>query len=185
MEARRRILSPFFGAQSKTDRVANNDCRQTQDWHPKNHSCFASSHPDKGPFETMVLAYSEQILWPDHCIQGTPSPDLHAGRDIPGAQLVLRKGHHEEIDSYSVFFENDRRTPTGLTGYLRERRFHRVWLAELALDFCVRYSGENACRAFNTEGSLAATRKSLTALAGPLRLQQRSLDWLIWRWRSK
>ncbi len=152
----------------------------TQDWHPKNHSCFASSHPGKRPFETMNLAYGEQILWPDHCVQGTPGADLHAALDIPGAQLLLRKGYHQEIDSYSVFFENDRRTPTGLAGYLRERRFRRVWLAGLALDFCVRYSAEDAtrcgfktvliedaCRALNTEGSLAATRQSLTALDVP------------------
>lgn len=152
----------------------------TQDWHPPGHTSFASSHPGKAPFETVTLGYGEQILWPDHCVQGTRGAELHADLDMPQAQLIIRKGYDPEIDSFSAFFENDRTTPTGLSGYLRERGLTRVWLAGLALDFCVRYSAEDACRsgfeviliedacrAIDTEGSLAATRESLATLAVP------------------
>lgn len=152
----------------------------TQDWHPPGHLSFASSHPGRMPFETVEVAYGMQILWPDHCIQGTAGAAFHAGLDIAAAELILRKGFRREIDSYSVFFENDRATATGLAGYLRERGFRRVFLCGLALDFCVRYSAEDAircgfaavviddaCRAIDTEGSLSATQAAFDALRIP------------------
>ena len=148
----------------------------TQDWHPAGHASFASSHPGKQPFETIAAAYGSQVLWPDHCVQATPGAEFHAGLKVPHAALVLRKGFHPEIDSYSAFYENDRKTPTGLTGYLRERGLSRVFFAGLAFDFCVRYSAEDArregftvtvvedaCRGIDVEGSVAATRASLAA----------------------
>ena len=113
----------------------------TQDWHPAGHQSFASSHAGKQPFETITLAYGEQVLWPDHCVQDTAGAAFHRELTIPHAELILRKGYHREIDSYSAFFENDRETPTGLTAYLRERGFTRVFVAGLAFDFCVRLFG--------------------------------------------
>jgi nicotinamidase/pyrazinamidase len=149
----------------------------TQDWHPSGHLSFASSHPGRRPFETIDLSYGQQVLWPDHCVQATHGAAFHASLDVPHAELVLRKGYHQTIDSYSAFFENDRTTPTGLGGYLRERGLARVLLAGLALDFCVRYSAEDArrsgfaavviedaCRAIDLAGSLAATRESLASV---------------------
>jgi nicotinamidase/pyrazinamidase len=149
----------------------------TQDWHPPRHHSFASSHPCKRPFETVTVAYGPQILWPDHCVQGTAGAQFHADLQIPHAELVLRKGFRSTIDSYSAFYENDRKTPTGLAGYLRERGLTRVFLAGLAFDFCVRYSAEDArregipvvviedaCRGIDVEGSMAATRESFAAL---------------------
>ncbi len=152
----------------------------TQDWHPPGHRSFASSHPGRRPFEMIEVSYGPQILWPDHCVQGTPGADFHSALDVPHAELVLRKGYHPDIDSYSAFLENDRKTRTGLAGYLRERGFDRVFLAGLALDFCVRYSAEDAhrsgfsavvledvCRAIDTGNSLAEARESLAALGIP------------------
>ena len=149
----------------------------TQDWHPAEHRSFASAHPGRKPFETVELAYGPQVLWPDHCIQGSQSAAFHPNLDIPHAELIIRKGFRPDIDSYSAFFENDRATPTGLGGYLRERGLTRVFLVGLALDFCVRYSAEDAqksgfsaviwedaCRAIDMNGSLAAARKSFAAL---------------------
>lgn len=146
----------------------------TQDWHPRGHASFASSHPGRSPFQTIELAYGRQVLWPDHCVQGTRGAELHADLDVPHAELIVRKGCHAHIDSYSAFFENDRTTPTGLGGYLRERGLARVLLVGLAFDFCVRYSAEDAqrsgfaaviiedaCRAIDIDGSVAATRASL------------------------
>ena len=146
----------------------------TQDWHPPGHQSFASAHAGRKPYDTVALAYGSQILWPDHCVQATPGAAFHTDLQIPHAELVLRKGYHREIDSYSAFYENDRTTPTGLGGYLRERGFTRVILAGLAFDFCVRYSAEDAhaagfevvviedaCRAIDVAGSVAATRRSL------------------------
>jgi nicotinamidase/pyrazinamidase len=140
----------------------------TQDWHPPGHASFASSHPGKRPFETIELDYGTQILWPDHCVQGTEGARFHAGLDIPHAELVLRKGYARTIDSYSAFRENDRRTPTGLAGYLRERGFERLTLCGLATDFCVLFSALDgreagfavdvalaACRGIDVDGSLA------------------------------
>ena len=149
----------------------------TQDWHPAGHFSFASTHPGKKPFETIAAPYGPQVLWPDHCVQGTPGAEFHRSLQIPHAALVVRKGMDRKIDSYSTFYENDRTTPTGLTGYLRERGFSRVFLAGLAFDFCVRYSAEDArregfavfvvedaCRGINVDGSVASTRASLAAL---------------------
>jgi nicotinamidase/pyrazinamidase len=149
----------------------------TQDWHPANHRSFASSHPGKQPFETTTLDYGEQVLWPDHCVQGTPGASFHDDLDIPHAALVIRKGFRHAIDSYSALYENDRKTPTGLAGYLRERGLTRIYLAGLAFDFCVRYSAEDAlreglapvvvedaCRGIDMGGSVAATRDMLAKL---------------------
>jgi nicotinamidase/pyrazinamidase len=143
----------------------------TQDWHPPGHLSFASSHPGKKPFETIDVAYGPQILWPDHCVQGTKGAAFRDDLKATAAELVLRKGYHREIDSYSAFYENDHTTHTGLAGYLRERSFKRVFLAGLAFDFCVRYSAEDAhregfetvviedgCRAIDIDGSAQATR---------------------------
>lgn len=141
----------------------------TQDWHPGNHTSFAASHAGKKMFETIELAYGAQTLWPPHCVQGTPGADFHPGLDLPQAELILRKGFHRDVDSYSAFFENDHTTPTGLAGYLRERGLARVFLAGLAYDYCVGYSAldarrlgfpavvlRDACRAIDLEGSAAA-----------------------------
>jgi nicotinamidase/pyrazinamidase len=142
----------------------------TQDWHPHGHLSFASSHPGRKPYETIEVSYGAQVLWPDHCVQATKGAAFRDDLKIPHAELVLRKGYHREIDSYSAFYENDRKTMTGLGGYLRERGFERVFLAGLAFDFCVRYSAEDAhkegfravviedaCRAIDIDGSAAAT----------------------------
>jgi nicotinamidase/pyrazinamidase len=141
----------------------------TQDWHPAGHSSFASSHQGSSPFETIAMPYGPQTLWPDHCVQGTCGAAFHAELLTNRAQLVIRKGFRGAIDSYSAFYENDRRTPTGLAGYLRERGLKRVFLAGLATDYCVYYSAvdarregfdaiviENGCRAIDLAGSLAA-----------------------------
>ena len=146
----------------------------TQDWHPAGHGSFASSHPGRAPFETVELDYGAQVLWPDHCVQGTPGAAFHAELDLPMAELVLRKGFRPAIDSYSAFYENDRETPTGLAGYLRGRGLGRLFLCGLATDFCVAYSAldarregfeavliEDACRAIDLEGSLAAARAAM------------------------
>jgi nicotinamidase/pyrazinamidase len=149
----------------------------TQDWHPPGHLSFASSHPGRKPFETITVSYGPQVLWPDHCIQGTAGAAFHAAFNVARGQLIVRKGFRPEVDSYSAFFENDHRTGTGLTGYLRDRGFRRVVLAGLAFDFCVRWSAEDAhrqgfevvviedaCRAIDLDGSLQGTRDSLRAL---------------------
>ncbi len=116
----------------------------TQDWHPPGHTSFASAHVERAPFDTVELDYGPQTLWPDHCVQGTPGAAFHPGLDVPHAELVIRKGFHRTINSYSAFRENDRKTPTGLAGYLRERGFERVTLCGLATDFCVFYSAIDA-----------------------------------------
>ena len=140
----------------------------TQDWHPAGHSSFASSHPGKAPFSSVTMPYGEQTLWPDHCIEGTAGAAFHAGLDPTRAQMIIRKGFRPAIDSYSAFFENDRATPTGLAGYLRERGLGRIFCVGLATDYCVRFSAEDArrlgfetvlvadaCRAIDLGGSLA------------------------------
>ena len=119
----------------------------TQDWHPRDHLSFASMHPGKQPNDIIAAPYGPQILWPDHCVQGTSGAQFHESLCVPQATMILRKGFHRTIDSYSAFYENDRQTPTGLIGYLRERSLTRVFLAGLAFDFCVRYSAEDARRA--------------------------------------
>src|SRR5262249_11008563 len=145
----------------------------TQDWHPAGHLSFASAHPGRAPYETIAMPYGPQVLWPDHCVQGTHGAAFHSDLQIPHAGLVMRKGIDRAIDSYSALYENDRTTPTGLTGYLHERGIKRLFLAGLALDFCVRYSAEDAvregfavtviedaCRSIDVQGSMAASRAS-------------------------
>ncbi|MGJ4883891.1 MULTISPECIES: bifunctional nicotinamidase/pyrazinamidase [unclassified Bradyrhizobium] len=156
----------------------------TQDWHPAGHSSFASSHPGKAPFESVTMPYGPQTLWPDHCIQGTPGAAFHAELATDKAQLIIRKGFRAAIDSYSAFFENDKTTPTGLAGYLRERGLKRVFLVGLATDFCVHYSAvdarrlgfaaiviDNACRGIDLGGSMAAA-KAQGAEAGVERIAE-------------
>ena len=119
----------------------------TQDWHTPGHISFASSHPGKKPFDTVTLPYGTQVLWPDHCIQGTADAEVHKELKIPHAELIIRKGYRQHVDSYSAFLEADRATKTGLTGYLQERGFKRVFLVGLATDFCVAWSALDARRA--------------------------------------
>lgn len=131
----------------------------TQDWHPPGHASFASTYPARRPYDTIDLIYGPQILWPDHCVQGTEGAEFHRRLDLPHAELVIRKGFHPGIDSYSAFRENDRKTPTGLAGYLRERGLVRVTMAGLATDFCVLYSALDAREAgFQTAVALSACR---------------------------
>lgn len=140
----------------------------TQDWHPKGHSSFASSHQGKEPYQSIIMPYGEQTLWPDHCVQGTTGADFHPQLNLTRAQLVIRKGFRHGIDSYSTFFENDHETPTGLAGYLRERNIGAITLTGLATDFCVAFSALDAvalgfntrvrldlCRGIDVNGSLA------------------------------
>ncbi len=149
----------------------------TQDWHPPGHLSFASSHPGRKPYDIIQAPYGPQELWPDHCVQNTPGAEFRRDLVAPRAELIIRKGYRREIDSYSAFYENDHMTPTGLTGYLKERGLTRVFLAGLAFDFCVRYSAqdahrggfavvviEDACRGIDVEGSVAATRQLLAGL---------------------
>jgi nicotinamidase/pyrazinamidase len=153
----------------------------TQDWHPAGHLSFASAHPGRRPFETIRAPYGRQTLWPDHCLQGSRGAAFHPDFDVARAELVLRKGFRREVDSYSAFVENDRSTPTGFAGYLRERGFRRLFFAGLALDYCVRWSVEDAraggfeavvvedaCRGIDVAGSLAEARRAFEAL-GALR----------------
>lgn len=113
---------------------------QTQDWHPPGHLSFASSHKGKKPFESIEVAYGPQILWPDHCIQGSKGAEFHKDLHVPSCELIIRKGFRKNIDSYSTFYENDHKTPTGLVGYLKEREINELFLAGLATDFCVKWS---------------------------------------------
>ncbi len=146
----------------------------TQDWHPAGHSSFASSHPGQAPFGTVDMSYGTQVLWPDHCMQGTKGADFHPDLRLNG-DLIIRKGFRPAIDSYSAFFENDRSTPTGLSGYLRDRGITRLTLVGLATDFCVAYSALDAarlgftvavdlaaCRAIDLDGSLAVAMREMT-----------------------
>ena len=146
----------------------------TQDWHPAHHASFAASHPGKRPFDTVELAYGAQTLWPTHCVQGSWGAEFHPALQLPRAELIVRKGFRAEIDSYSAFFENDRKTPTGLAGYLGERGLTRVFFAGLAYDYCVGYSAldarrlgltalvvREACRAIDVRGSAAAMEAEL------------------------
>jgi nicotinamidase/pyrazinamidase len=149
----------------------------TQDWHPPGHLSFASSHPGCKPYEVITAPYGPQDLWPDHCVQGTPGAEFRRDLVAPRAELIVRKGFRREIDSYSAFYENDHTTPTGLTGYLKERGFTRVFLAGLAFDFCVRFSAEDAhrggfetvviadaCRGIDINGSVAATHRAMAEI---------------------
>jgi nicotinamidase/pyrazinamidase len=141
----------------------------TQDWHPAGHASFASTYPGRKPFETIRLAYGNQVLWPDHCVQGTVDAELDKNLNISKAELIVRKGFHREADSYSAFEEANRKTPTGLRGYLKERGIKKVFVAGLATDFCVAWTAidarkaafetyviEDACRGINLNGSVAA-----------------------------
>jgi nicotinamidase/pyrazinamidase len=147
----------------------------TQDWHPPGHASFASSHPGKRPFDAIEVSYGTQILWPDHCVQGTQGASFHPELEVPHAELVVRKGFRRAIDSYSAFRENDRLTPTGLAGYLSERGFQRITLCGLATDFCVAFSAidgrdegfqvtvvTSACRGIDIDGSLARAMRSMS-----------------------
>jgi len=153
----------------------------TQDWHPRGHRSFASSHAGKEPFSTVNLDYGEQILWPDHCVQDTEGAAFHPDLDTRPAQMIVRKGFRSQIDSYSAFYENDRRTPTGLAGYLRERGVERVVIVGLAFDFCVRWGPpdavacgfeavviEDATRGIDVDGSVADTRRRLQEIGVPM-----------------
>jgi nicotinamidase/pyrazinamidase len=139
----------------------------TQDWHPRDHASFAASHPGKKPFETIDLAYGRQVLWPNHCVQGTRGAAFHEKLEVTKAQLVIRKGFRRNVDSYSGFLEADRTTTTGLAGYLKERGLRELFVCGLATDFCVGWTAldarttgfevaviEDACRAIDLEGSL-------------------------------
>ena len=152
----------------------------TQDWHPAGHISFASSHPGTTPFSQIDVSYGPQTLWPDHCLQHSPGAALHPDVAIPHAELILRKGFRREIDSYSAFLENDHVTPTGLAGYLRERGLHRLFLAGLAYDYCVRFSAidgkalgfetiviEDATRSVGLPGSVEATNTAFAAAGIP------------------
>jgi nicotinamidase/pyrazinamidase len=149
----------------------------TQDWHPAEHASFASNHVGKTPFEVIEMPYGPQVLWPDHCIQGSKGAQLHAGLDLPRAQAVIRKGFRREIDSYSGFLEADRRTATGLGGYLQQRGVSHVVVVGLATDFCVNWTAQDAagagfetsvveaaCRAIDLDGSLERAWAEMTAL---------------------
>ncbi|EXB35478.1 MULTISPECIES: bifunctional nicotinamidase/pyrazinamidase [Acinetobacter] len=139
----------------------------TQDWHPENHVSFAKNHLNKKPYDSIELAYGTQVLWPAHCVQGTDDAELHPLLNVPAAQLVIRKGFHPDIDSYSAFLEADQETVTGLAGYLKERRIDTVYIAGIATDFCVAWTAmdarqfgfntfviEDATKAIDLEGSL-------------------------------
>ena len=141
----------------------------TQDWHPINHSSFATNHPDAAPYSVIQADYGAQILWPTHCVQGEKGAAFHTELETNRADMIVRKGFRPAIDSYSAFFENDHTTPTGLSGYLRDRGIETVVCCGLATDFCVRYSAldairlgfvtllvTDACRAIDLDGSLAA-----------------------------
>jgi nicotinamidase/pyrazinamidase len=155
----------------------------TQDWHTAGHVSFASSHPGKKPFDVMELPYGTQVLWPDHCVQGTEGAELVKGLSVPHAQLVIRKGFNPKVDSYSAFIEADQKTRTGLDGYLRTRGVRKVYVCGLATDFCVAWTAldarklgfgavviEDACRGIDTQGSLAKAWDAMKA-AGVHRIQ--------------
>ncbi len=148
----------------------------TQDWHPAGHSSFASSHEGCKPYEMIEMPYGSQVLWPDHCIQGSTGAQFHGNLILDRADLIIRKGYNPAIDSYSAFFENDHKTPTGLEGYLRTRSIDRLTLVGLATDFCVNFSAVDAaklgfdvevrldlCRAIDLNGSLDAALTAMKA----------------------
>jgi nicotinamidase/pyrazinamidase len=159
----------------------------TQDWHTPHHVSFASSHPGQKPFDVVKLSYGDQVLWPDHCVQGTEGAQLAKDLEIPNAELIIRKGFHNDVDSYSAFLEADKETHTGLASYLKERQIDTVFIAGLATDFCVawtaidaRHAGltayvvEDACRGIDVGGSLAKAWADMTA-AGVTKIQSSDL----------
>ena len=146
----------------------------TQDWHPKGHSSFASNHEGKNPLELIKMPYGDQVLWPDHCVQGSKGAEFHPELNIQQANAIIRKGSNPRIDSYSAFFENDRKTPTGLDGYFKSLEIEKINLVGLATDFCVNFSAQDAanlgykvsvlekmCRAIDLNGSLAAAKSEM------------------------
>jgi len=148
----------------------------TQDWHPAGHSSFASSHDGKAPYELIDMPYGPQVLWPDHCVQGSAGSGLHADLNVIRANVIIRKGTNPAIDSYSAFFENDQKTPTGLEGYLKSLGVTEITMVGLATDFCVQFSAldaarlgfkvtvrEDLCRAIDLDGSLAAAQNAMNA----------------------
>jgi nicotinamidase/pyrazinamidase len=160
----------------------------TQDWHTPGHISFASAHPGKKPFETTQLPYGTQVLWPDHCVQGSEDAAVLKDLKLPKAELIIRKGYHQHTDSYSAFMEADRKTATGLAGYFRERAIDTLFLVGLATDFCVSWSAvdarklgfttyviEDATRAIDLNGSLAAAWKQMTD-AGVKRIQSSDIQ---------
>jgi nicotinamidase/pyrazinamidase len=159
----------------------------TQDWHPAGHASFASSHAGKAPYDVMDMPYGPQVLWPDHCVQGTHDAALHKDLHLPHAQLIIRKGFHPQVDSYSAFMEADRTTTTGLAAYLQARGLRKAYVCGLATDFCVAWTAldaraagfeavviEDACRAIDLNGSLATAWQQMRA-AGVQRLQSSDL----------
>ena len=159
----------------------------TQDWHTPGHVSFASAHAGKKPFESIKLPYGQQVLWPDHCVQGSKDAELVTGLNLPQAELIVRKGYHQHTDSYSAFLEADHKTPTGLGGYVKERKIRTVYVTGLATDFCVAWTAldarkqglevyviEDATRGIDLNGSMAAAWKKLAA-AGVKRIQSASL----------
>ncbi|MEP2473825.1 bifunctional nicotinamidase/pyrazinamidase [Roseobacter sp.] len=166
-----RIISPINALMADSQAVVF-----TQDWHPAGHSSFATSHEGKAPYDLIDMPYGPQVLWPDHCIQGQPGAEFHPELHADHAEMVIRKGYNAAIDSYSAFFENDHKTPTGLEGYLRTRGIDKVVIVGLALDFCVNFSAvdaaqlgfavtvrEDLCRAIDLDGSLGAARDGMRA----------------------
>ena len=165
------IVSGVNALMSRADAVV-----LTQDWHPAGHSSFASSHADEEPYKLTTMPYGDQVLWPDHCVQGTDGALFHADLNQDRADMIIRKGYNHSIDSYSAFFENDKKTPTGLEGYLRTREISKLVMVGLATDFCVNFSAVDAaklgfhvtvnmdlCRAINMDGSLDAAIASMKA----------------------
>lgn len=163
------IVAPINALMDAADAVI-----LTQDWHPPDHASFASQHPGRAPLDVIDMPYGPQVLWPDHCVIGSPGAAFHADLETTRADMVIRKGFRKAIDSYSAFFENDHSTPTGLEGYLKTRGISEVTLVGLALDFCVNYSAVDAarlgfrvtvrqdlCRAIDMQGSLAAARDGM------------------------
>ena len=148
----------------------------TQDWHPAGHSSFASAHAGRAPYDVTQMSYGPQVLWPDHCVQGSAGADFHAGLQTDRAEMIVRKGFRPDIDSYSAFFENDHHTPTGLMGYLESRGISKLIMVGLATDFCVNFSAVDAaklgfevtvrmglCRAIDLDGSLERARQGMRA----------------------
>lgn len=159
----------------------------TQDWHPRDHVSFAANHPGKKPFETIALPYGEQVLWPVHCVQGSPDASVHEELRLDHAQLIIRKGFRRDVDSYSAFVEADRSTTTGLEAYLKAHDIRQLYLCGLATDYCVAWSAldaraagfeaiviEDACRAIDLDGSLAKAWADMEA-AGVRRIQSAEL----------
>lgn len=160
----------------------------TQDWHTPGHISFASAHPGSKAFETITLAYGDQVLWPDHCVQGTSDAALNPELKLPQTQLIVRKGFHKDVDSYSAFEEADRRTPTGLEGYLKQRGITTLFVTGLATDFCVQWTAldarrlgfktyvvEDACRGIDINGSVAAAWRAMSD-SGVIRIQSTDIE---------